>query len=56
MIRKDITIVISNTLRKIRDNPDPQAFEESVKPPPLTVYTIDVLKPVEDSPLTTVTG
>jgi len=28
-------------------------FEESVKPPTLTVYTVDVLKPEEDSPLTT---
>jgi len=36
-----------------RDNPEPQTFEESVKPPPLTVYTMDVGKPEKDSPLTT---
>jgi len=53
MIPQDIKQLISDTLRKKRDNPEPQTFEESVKPPPLTFYTIDVLKPEEDSPLTT---
>jgi len=28
-------------------------FEESVKPPPVTIFTIDVTKPEQDSPLTT---
>jgi len=53
IIPEDIKKLISDTLRKKRDNPEPQSFEESVKPPPLTVYTVDVLKPEEDSPLTT---
>jgi len=52
MIPEDIKKLISNTLRKKRHNPEPQTFEESVKPPPLTVYTVDVGKPEEDSPLT----
>jgi len=34
-------------------NPEPQMFEESVKAPPVTIFTIDVTKPEEDSPLTT---
>ena len=53
MIPKDIKKLISHTLRKKGDNPEPQTFEESVKPPPLTGYTVDILKPEEDSPLTT---
>jgi len=53
MIPEDIKKLISDTQRKKRDNPEPQTFEESVKPPPLTVYTVDVEKPEEDSPLTT---
>jgi len=53
MIPEDIKKVICNTLRKKRYNPEPQTFEESVKPPPLTVYTVDVGKQEEDSPLTT---
>jgi len=53
MIPKDIKKLISDTLRKKRDNPEPQTFEEPVKPPSLTVYTVAVLKTEEDSPLTT---
>jgi len=53
MISQYIKKLISATLRKKRDNPEPQTFEESVKPPPLSVYTIDVGKLEEDSPLTT---
>jgi len=53
MILEDIEKLISDTLRKKRDNPEPETFEESGKPPPLTIYTVDVLKPEEGSPLTT---
>jgi len=53
MIPEDIKKLISDTLRKKRDKPEPQTFEESVKPPPVTIFTIDVTKPEEDSPLTT---
>jgi len=53
MIPVDIKKLISNIPRKKRDNPEPQTLEESVKPPPLTIYTVDVMKPEEDSPLTT---
>jgi len=53
MIPEDIKKLISDTPRKKRDNPEPQTFEESVKPPPVTIFTIDVTKPEEDSPLTT---
>jgi len=53
MIPEDIKKFLSDTPRKDRYNPEPQTFEESVKPPPLTVYTDDVGKPEEDSPLTT---
>jgi len=53
MIPEDIKKLISDIPRKKRDNPEPQTFEESVQPPPLTVYTVDVLKPEQDSPLTT---
>ena len=53
MIPKDIKKLIADTPRKKRDTPEPPTFEESVKPPPLTVYTLDILKPEEDSPLTT---
>jgi len=50
---EDIKKLISDPPRKKRDNPEPPTFEESVKPPPLTVYNIEVLKLEEDSPLTT---
>jgi len=53
MIPKDIKKLISDTSRKKRDNSEISTFEESVKPHPLTVYTVDILKPEEDSPLTT---
>jgi len=53
MIPEDIQKLISDTPQEKRDNPEPQTFEKSVKPPPLTVYTINILKPEEDSPLTT---
>jgi len=53
MIPEDIKKLTSHTLRKKRDNDEPQTFEASVKPPPLTVYAVDVGKPEEDSPLTT---
>jgi len=53
MIPKDIKKLSSDTQRKKRDTPEPQTFEESVKPPSLPVYTVDVGKPEEDSPLTT---
>jgi len=53
MIPEDIKKLISDTTRKKRDNPELQTFEESIKPPPLTVCTVDVGKPEEDSPLTT---
>jgi len=53
MITEDIKKLISDTQQKKRDNPKPQTFEESVKPPPVTILTIDVTKPEEDSPLTT---
>jgi len=52
-IPEDIKKLISHTPRKKRDTSEPQTFEESVKPPPLTIYTVDVTKPEEDSPLTT---
>jgi len=53
MISKDIKKLISNTPRKKRDISEPATFEESVKPPPVTTYTINILKLEEDSPLTT---
>jgi len=53
LIQNDIKKLIPDTLRKNRDTPEPQTFDESVRPPPLTVYTIDVLKPEGDYPLTT---
>jgi len=53
VIPEDTKKLISDTLRKKRDNPEPQTFQESVKPPPLTVYSVDFGKPEEDSPLTT---
>jgi len=53
MIPEEIEKLISTTLRKQRQNPEPQTFEESVKPPPVTIFTIDVTKPKEDSRLTT---
>jgi len=53
VISEHIKKLISDTPRKKRDNPEPQTFEESAKPPPVTIFTIDVTKPEEDSPLTT---
>jgi len=53
IIPEDIKKLISDTLRKKRPNPEPQTFQESGKPPPLTVYTVDVGKPQQDTPLTT---
>jgi len=53
MIPEDIKKLISDTPQKKRDNPELQTFEESVNPPPLTVYTVDVGKLEEDSALTT---
>jgi len=53
MIPEDIKKLIADTLQKKRDSPEPQTFEESVKPSPVSVHTVDVLKPEEDSPLTT---
>jgi len=52
IIPEDIKKSISNTPRKKRDTHDAHTFEESVNPPPLTVYTVNVLKPQEDSPFT----
>jgi len=52
MIPQDIKKLFADKLRKKKDTPKPQTFEESVKPPPLTIYTVDVTKPEEDSPLT----
>jgi len=53
MIPEEIKKLIANTPRKKRHTPEPETFEESVKPPPLTIYTVDVTKPEEDSLLTT---
>jgi len=53
MIPEDIKKLIANTPRKKPDTPELQTFEDSIKPSPLTIYTFDVLKPEEDSPLTT---
>jgi len=53
IICEDIKKLISDTSRKKRDNLEPQTCEQSLKPPPLTLYTVDVLKPEEHSPLTT---
>jgi hypothetical protein len=50
MIPEDIKKLISNTPRKKRDTPEPETFEESVKPPTLTIFTIDVDKPEPESP------
>jgi len=49
IIREDIKKLISDTLRKKRVTPEPETFKEWVKPPPLSVYTADVLKPEKDS-------
>jgi len=51
MIPKDIKKLISNTPRKKTDTPELETFKESIKPPPLSVYTIDILKPEKDSTL-----
>jgi len=53
MIPEDIKKLITDILRKNSDTPDSLMFEESVKPPPLTIYTIDDLKLEEDPHLTT---
>jgi len=53
LIPEDFKKLISDTPRKKRETPEPETFEESVKPPPLIMYTIIVLKPEEDSPLLT---
>jgi len=53
IIPEDIKNLISDTGQKKRDTPEPRTFEESVKPPLLSVYTVDLLKPEKDSPLTT---
>jgi len=53
MIPEDIKKLITDTSRKKRDTPEPETFEESVKPPSLTIYTGDVTKPETDSLLTT---
>jgi len=53
MIADDINNLISDTPRKKRDTPEPETFEESVKPPSLTIYSVNVLKTEEDTPLTT---
>ena len=53
MISDDINKLISDTLRMKRNSPEPETFEESVIPPRLSIYTIDVLKPEKDSSFTT---
>jgi len=53
IISEDIKKLIRHTSGKKRETPEPQIFEEAVKPPPLTVYTIHVMKLEEYSPLTT---
>jgi len=53
MIAEDIKNLISHLAWKKSDTLEPETVEELVKPPPLTIYTIDVLKLDEDSPLTT---
>jgi len=53
MIPEDIKKSIADTSSKKRDTPELQIFTESVKPPPLTLYIVDGLKPEEDSSLTT---
>jgi len=53
MIPEDIKKLISHTLRKERDNPEPETLEKLGKQPLLTIYTIDLLKPEVDSLLTT---
>jgi len=53
MIHEDIQKLISNTPQKKRKTPEPEMFKESVKPPELTIFTIDVTKPEKDSHLKT---
>jgi len=53
MIFEDIEKLISDTPRKKKDTPEPHMFEESVKPPPPTIYTVNITKPEEHSPVTT---
>lgn len=50
---KGIKKIICNTLRKKRQTSELEIFEESVKPPELTIFPIDVSKLEKDSPLTT---
>jgi len=50
MIPEDIKKLIADIPQKKRDTPEPEIFEESVKPPPLTIYTVDITKPEQDSP------
>jgi len=52
MFAEDIKKLIADTPQKKRDTPEPETFEQRVKPPPLTIYTVDVTKPEEDSSLT----
>jgi len=53
LIPEDFKNLISDNKRKKRDTPEPETFEESVKPPPLTIYTVDALKLGKDYSLTT---
>jgi len=45
--------LIPDIPRKKKDTPELETVEETVKPPPLTIYSVDVTKPEEDSFLTT---
>jgi len=53
IIPEDIKKLNSATPGKKSDNPEPQTFEESVKPLLVTIFTINVTKPEQDCPLTT---
>jgi len=53
MIHADIMKLIADTLQKKRDTTEPEAFEESAKLSPLTIYSIVTPKTEEDSSLTT---
>jgi len=48
-IKKLIPIIPQNK----RQTPELETFEESVKPPELTIFTINITKLENDSPLTT---
>ena len=52
-IPADLKKLLPDTPPKKRDTPEPETFEKSVKAPPLTICSIDVLKPKEDSLITT---